>query len=110
MAHNVYSSHDQTGVIRGSEGTLTLPERSLSREAYDALSHRSQSTFADQRSRIYSIFESYMKRKRERGDYDATDRLASQYIVWIVFVDLRPCKDTRHPRSVSKPWCTWRKS
>jgi hypothetical protein len=65
-------SHICAGVIRGSEEALNHELGFMSREAYER--SRSQSTYATQRSTVYSIFESYLKQKRERGDYDAADR------------------------------------
>ncbi|KAI5120221.1 hypothetical protein M0805_000036 [Coniferiporia weirii] len=62
------------GVIKGSEQTLYSKERFLSREDYISYSCRGQATFANQRERIYDLFESYQKRKADRGDYDAADR------------------------------------
>jgi hypothetical protein len=62
------------GVIKGSEKALTCPEQFLDQKSYDSLSHRSQSTFASHRNTVYAIFQSYLKRKRNRGDYDAADR------------------------------------
>ncbi|KAJ7294056.1 P-loop containing nucleoside triphosphate hydrolase protein [Mycena rebaudengoi] len=46
----------------------------LDRGTYLALGERSQSTFADQRNRIYDLFESYLAKKRVQGDTDAADR------------------------------------
>jgi len=65
------------GVIKGSEQALDCPERCLDRLSYEGLSHRSQSTFAGQRSEIYSIFKSFLKEKREKNHYDSADRQVS---------------------------------
>ena len=65
------------GVIKGSEQALDSAERCLDRLSYEGLSHRSQSTFAGQRSEIYSIFKSFLKEKRERNHYDSADRQVS---------------------------------
>ena len=62
------------GVIKGSEQALDCARRCLDRLSYEGLSHRSQSTFSRQRSEIYSIFESFLKQKRERNHYDSADR------------------------------------
>ncbi|KAI0369978.1 hypothetical protein BV20DRAFT_945276 [Pilatotrama ljubarskyi] len=62
------------GVIKGSEQSLSHPEGYLDRDAYYKLSHRTQATFASQRENIYRLFQAYLKRKKERGDYDAADR------------------------------------
>ncbi|CDO74781.1 hypothetical protein BN946_scf185001.g29 [Trametes cinnabarina] len=61
-------------VIKGSEQALKQPKGYLDKESYCKLSHRTQSTFASQRDNIYKLFEVYLKRKKERGDYDAADR------------------------------------
>lgn len=58
----------------GSEETTSCPRGFLDRETYEKMSERAQSTFATQRSLVYSIFEMYQTRKRQRGDYDAADR------------------------------------
>ncbi|KAG6919462.1 hypothetical protein DXG01_005721 [Tephrocybe rancida] len=62
------------GIIKGSEGTIASECGYLERKVYEELSERAQSTFATQRGIIYSIFEAYQARKRQRGDYDAADR------------------------------------
>ncbi|KAJ7237474.1 hypothetical protein B0H12DRAFT_1238216 [Mycena haematopus] len=62
------------GVIMGAEETLTGKSRYLDRHTYLNLSERGQSTFADQRERIYDLFEQYLNQKRGQGDTDAADR------------------------------------
>ncbi|PBK77543.1 hypothetical protein ARMSODRAFT_949477 [Armillaria solidipes] len=62
------------GVIKGSEETLSEGKRQLSRTTYLDLSKRQQSTFADRRCEVYDIFESYMHKKKLRGEYDTGDR------------------------------------
>ncbi|KAI0327262.1 hypothetical protein GY45DRAFT_1428013 [Cubamyces sp. BRFM 1775] len=62
------------GVIKGSEEALAHPEGYLDIESYCKLSHRTQATFASQRENIYRLFQAYLKKKKERGDYDAADR------------------------------------
>ncbi|KAL1686635.1 P-loop containing nucleoside triphosphate hydrolase protein, partial [Schizophyllum commune] len=62
------------GVIKGSEEASALPSHSLSREGYESLSRRRQSTFASCRNVVYDIFVQYDKEKARRGDYDAADR------------------------------------
>ena len=64
------------GVIKGAEQTLTSTNRFLDQHAYEALSPRTQPAFASQRNAIYTIFEMYLSLKRDRGDFDAADRLA----------------------------------
>ncbi|KAJ6456165.1 hypothetical protein C8R45DRAFT_1187129 [Mycena sanguinolenta] len=65
------------GVIMGAEETLVSAASFLTRETYLSLSERAQSTFADQRQRIYDLFESYLTQKRLLGDIDAADRTHS---------------------------------
>ncbi|KAH9919767.1 uncharacterized protein BXZ73DRAFT_104875 [Epithele typhae] len=62
------------GVIKGSELALDKPDGYLDEDTYLKLSHRTQGTFANQRECIYRLFAAYVKRKKERGDYDAADR------------------------------------
>ncbi|TFY57544.1 hypothetical protein EVJ58_g6956 [Rhodofomes roseus] len=62
------------GVIKGSEQALSSAKGFLDKDAYFNLSHRTQGTFASQRETIYKLFVAYMKRKRERREYDAADR------------------------------------
>ncbi|KAG5351771.1 hypothetical protein C0989_004980 [Termitomyces sp. Mn162] len=63
------------GIIKGSENTTTSDRGYLDRKTYEELSERTQSTFATQRSTIYSIFEAYQIQKRQQENYDAADRL-----------------------------------
>ncbi|KAG8898993.1 hypothetical protein FRB99_007004 [Tulasnella sp. 403] len=60
----VYS--EIVGVIKGSG-------RILDRKSYEDMSHRRHGTFANDRSRIYSLFEAYEKMK-PRPSYDVADR------------------------------------
>lgn len=62
------------GVIMSSEETLMGESSCLDRDAYLNLSERAQSSFASRRQRVYSLFESYLTRKRQLGDIDAADR------------------------------------
>ena len=64
------------GVIRGSEQSLTGSKGYIDRETYESLSFRKQAAFSNHRTQIYDIFESYMREKRMRGQYDASDRQA----------------------------------
>lgn len=63
-----------TGVIKGSEESLSHENRFLDKSEYENLSHRAQYAFANQRDVIYSIFSSFRKHKSLCGDYDAADR------------------------------------
>ncbi|KAF8885252.1 hypothetical protein CPB84DRAFT_1788531 [Gymnopilus junonius] len=62
------------GVILGSKGSLTSSEGHLDRATYEKLSSRTQPTFANHRSAVYDIFESYQRMKHELRDFDAPDR------------------------------------
>jgi hypothetical protein len=62
------------GVIKGSEMTLTLENHLLDYDTYSNLSSRTQATFAVKRKEIYTLFETYLKMKRDRKEYDAADR------------------------------------
>jgi hypothetical protein len=64
------------GVIKGSETTLNSENHFLDYDTYSNLSERTQATFARKRNEIYSLFEIYIKKKRERREYDAADRYA----------------------------------
>jgi len=55
-----------------------LEDYFLDYDTYSNLSARTQATFASKRNEIYSLFEVYMKKKRERREYDAADRYASK--------------------------------
>ncbi|OCH88979.1 hypothetical protein OBBRIDRAFT_757238 [Obba rivulosa] len=62
------------GVIRGSELALSNESGYLEKDKYLSLSHRTQATFANQRETIYKLFQAYLRRKRDRQEYDAADR------------------------------------
>ena len=67
-------NHYILGVIKGSETTLTSETHFLDCDTYLNLSARTQATFASKRKEIYALFETYLKMKRDRGEYDAADR------------------------------------
>ncbi|KAJ7843035.1 hypothetical protein B0H13DRAFT_2364932 [Mycena leptocephala] len=62
------------GVIMGSEKALASKTYCLDREVYLNLGERGQSTFGDQRERIYDLFEKYSSQKRRQGGADPADR------------------------------------
>ncbi|KAJ7805519.1 P-loop containing nucleoside triphosphate hydrolase protein, partial [Mycena olivaceomarginata] len=62
------------GVIMGSEKALASKTCCLDREVYLNLGERGQSTFGDQRERIYDLFEKYSSQKRRQGHADPADR------------------------------------
>ncbi|KAJ4470931.1 hypothetical protein J3R30DRAFT_3531939 [Lentinula aciculospora] len=62
------------GVIKGSEETLDVPKHFLDRVAYNSISTRSQSTFAENREDLYGLFIAYLAKKKELGDVDGADR------------------------------------
>lgn len=47
----------------------------MDRQTYEELSPRMQPTFANTRSRLYDLYQQYLKRKRELGDRDPAERL-----------------------------------
>jgi len=66
--------HVLTGVIQGSEESLSHEHRHLDKATYEKLSHRTQHTFANRRNVVYSIFTTYLKHKKSSNEYDAADR------------------------------------
>jgi hypothetical protein len=78
LRHHSYRNYlivdSPSGVIKGSETTLTSEKHFLDYDTYLNLSVRTQATFASKRKEIYSLFEAYMKMKRDRKEYDAADR------------------------------------
>ncbi|KAG9040943.1 hypothetical protein FS837_012934, partial [Tulasnella sp. UAMH 9824] len=62
------------GIIKGSEATLSKPRRYLSRDEYESHSNQSLTGESTERSRIYSLFESYQK-LRPLSTYDSADRV-----------------------------------
>jgi hypothetical protein len=62
------------GVIGGSEESLGFDSHHLDKEAYENLSARTQYAFSSQRDIIYSLFQTYQKRKKIFTDLDAADR------------------------------------
>jgi hypothetical protein len=62
------------GVIRGSEDSLISTSGYMDRDAYEHLSHRTQATFAQQRGRVYDLFQIYVRQKRMLEGYDVADR------------------------------------
>ncbi|KAH9172883.1 hypothetical protein EDB89DRAFT_1962838 [Lactarius sanguifluus] len=73
-AHFPQSLTKNIGVIKGSEMTLDSETHFLDYETYVNLSARTQATFASKRKDIYILFETYLKMKRNRREYDAADR------------------------------------
>ncbi|KAG8877561.1 hypothetical protein FRB98_006657 [Tulasnella sp. 332] len=62
------------GVIKGCEESLATPNGYITRSAYEGMSVRTRSTFAQSRPTIYSLFEAYLKQKRVINCYDAPER------------------------------------
>ena len=77
ITSNVVTDSDvpSPGVIKGSEMTLDSETHFLDYETYLNLSARTQATFSSRRKEIYALFETYLKMKRDRREYDAADRL-----------------------------------
>jgi hypothetical protein len=61
-------------VIKGSEEALPYNDGFLDQKGYEELSHRTQPSFAHQRTLLYMLFQAYIKLKKKRGDYDTADR------------------------------------
>ncbi|KAG8960069.1 hypothetical protein FRC00_000926 [Tulasnella sp. 408] len=68
---NVYGEF--LGVIKGSELAFMSSKRQLDRETYESQSSRTHAGDYSERSRVYTLFESYMK-KRPPSSYDMADR------------------------------------
>ena len=68
------SLNSLTGVIKGSERSLSYPDGFLDEEAYYSLPARSNPMFANQRRALYTIFKAYCKLKNERRQHDVVDR------------------------------------
>ncbi|PPQ98969.1 hypothetical protein CVT24_003465 [Panaeolus cyanescens] len=65
----------ELGSILGSERTLTNAEGYLSKSQYLESSRAASSSFSqEQRSAIYEVFLSYKELKRQKDDYDISDR------------------------------------
>ncbi|KAJ3997585.1 hypothetical protein F5050DRAFT_1750599 [Lentinula boryana] len=62
------------GVIKGSEETLEDAKHFLDRTAYQSLSTRNQSTFAENREDLYELFMAYLTKKKKLGHVDGADR------------------------------------
>lgn len=62
------------GTILGSEKACETVNGFLSRQQYETLSERTNSTYVDLRPAIYSIFELYLREKGRQGDFDRADR------------------------------------
>ena len=69
------------GVIKGSEQTLLNSEGVLSREQYETLGERTNPTFASCRAKVYTLFQSYMKKKGRASLRDAPERLVLPFLV-----------------------------
>lgn len=66
-------------------------------ESYCKLSHRTQATFASQRENIYRLFQAYLKKKKERRDYDAADRSANFACLFCCLHELTFCTQDSRP-------------
>ncbi|KAG8926817.1 hypothetical protein FRC01_008332 [Tulasnella sp. 417] len=68
---NVYGEF--LGVIKGSEAAFNSSKHQLDRQTYETQSIRTHAGDYSERSRVYTLFEAYMK-KRPSGSYDMADR------------------------------------
>jgi len=66
-----------SGVIEGSEEALSYHTRYVDSRGYTELSHRRHHVFSNKRDKLYALFESYLRLKRARGEFDSADRWAS---------------------------------
>ncbi|KAG9044657.1 hypothetical protein FS837_007754 [Tulasnella sp. UAMH 9824] len=64
-------------VIKGSETSRSFPKGFLDRQAYESQSSRTHFGDYTERSRIYTLFEAYLK-LRPQGSYDAADSLLAE--------------------------------
>ncbi|KAG8937366.1 hypothetical protein FRC00_006484 [Tulasnella sp. 408] len=64
-------------VIKGSEVSRSFPKYFLDRQAYESQSNRTHFGDSTERSRIYTLFEAYLK-LRPPGSYDAADSLIGE--------------------------------
>ncbi|PFH50711.1 hypothetical protein AMATHDRAFT_85569, partial [Amanita thiersii Skay4041] len=62
------------GVIQGSERAAQSPQQYLDLGAYESLSMRTNATFSRMRSTIFTLYQSYQKKRREYGHFDAAER------------------------------------
>ena len=99
---NLSAEPANPGIIKGSEQTLEYEDGYIDRKGYLALSHRANSTFAAKRDLIYGIFQSYVKRKRELGDFDPADRYVSMLVTIVTLSSVwhRSRMILRHIQSV----------
>ena len=67
----------------GSEDTIGSSQGYLDRTTYENLSQRGQSTFANQRKILYTIFEAYLAKKTQYGDFDVADRVHYTFVLQI---------------------------
>ncbi|KIO30565.1 hypothetical protein M407DRAFT_20453 [Tulasnella calospora MUT 4182] len=74
--HPVLVYSEFMGVIKGSEASRNFPKGFLDRQAYESQSSRTHFGDPTERSRIYTLFEAYL-RLRPPASYDAADRVHS---------------------------------
>ena len=63
-----------TGVIEGSEESLSHENRYLDQSSYLKLSHRVQHVFAKQREHVYGLFKVYKRHKQQHVDSVTAER------------------------------------
>lgn len=68
------------GIIKGSEAALSKSSRYLGRTEYEKQSNRSLLGDNNDRSKIYTLFESYQK-LRPSAAYDVADRFVNVHII-----------------------------
>ncbi|KAG8942979.1 hypothetical protein FRC04_003265 [Tulasnella sp. 424] len=74
--HPILVYSEFMGVIKGSEASRHYPKHFLDRQAYESQSSRTHFGDPTERSRIYTLFEAYLK-LRPPASYDIADRVHS---------------------------------
>ncbi|KAG8965904.1 hypothetical protein FRC05_002962 [Tulasnella sp. 425] len=74
--HPILVYSEFMGVIKGSEASRSYPKHYLDRQAYESQSSRTHFGDTTERSRIYTLFEAYLK-LRPPSSYDVADRVHS---------------------------------
>ncbi|KAG8997000.1 hypothetical protein FRB90_012598 [Tulasnella sp. 427] len=72
--HPILVYSEIMGVIKGSEASRSYPKLFLDRQGYESQSSRGYFGNATERSRLYTLFEGYLK-VRPLASYDAADRV-----------------------------------
>jgi len=68
------TKHLSIGVIEGSEEALSYESRYIDKCGYENLGRGRYHVLSSQRERIYALYLSYLRTKRNRGEFDQADR------------------------------------